>query len=414
MNKVGAAGMFLRSEGQQLDFTSGVIDLSDMFNTGVAPVVNKLLVDTGAEDPILESLQDNAEEARTRGVESRKFLAEPAQKSTGSTFGFEAPTQTPESTPSDPSNFDQNFEQDFSLGDESEPTQVTNGNFKVFSGSRDQIENFSSTRGDRKIALDFNDAGNKSARGIEIVLPRDASESEIAKARAWVKETHAFYKRNGIDVPIRRGDGIKIGGGKKGVIHTEPFFAANAKARNLIQSKGSEYADILSRTLGGIEGATFIAPHERRGQGANSGSFSERSFALQNILPELSKLSGGGSRNSSSGGKVLTAQVTRYGFEGDKYQRHDATSKGSKHEDIGNRNNKLVDDVSIALPPKTAKALGVDPKAGDIVQAKINGKWETFRVDDTAGDHNNHRIDFFDPNGKRIKIDGSKVQIRKA
>lgn len=118
MDKVGTAGMFLRSEGQQLDFTSGVIDLSDMFNTGVAPVVNKLLVDTGAEDPILESLQDNAEEARTRGVESRKFLAEPAQKSTESTFGFEKPTRTPEQTPSDPSNFDQNFEQDFTLSEE--------------------------------------------------------------------------------------------------------------------------------------------------------------------------------------------------------------------------------------------------------------------------------------------------------
>jgi len=109
----------------------------------------------------------------------------------------------------------------------------------------------------------------------------------------------------------------------------------------------------------------------------------------------------------------VTAQVTRYGYRGDSYQNHTATSAGSDHENIGNRNNRLERGVSVALPPMTARALGIDPKAGEYVEANIGGQWQKFRVDDTAGDHKNHRIDFYDPTGARIKIDGSEVQVRK-
>ena len=116
----------------------------------------------------------------------------------------------------------------------------------------------------------------------------------------------------------------------------------------------------------------------------------------------------------NSGGNTIKAQVTRYGFEGDKYQRHDATVNGSKHENLGNRSNLLEKNVSIALPPKTAKALGVDLKGDEFVEAKIGGKWQRFRVDDTAANHKNHRIDFYDPEGGRVDIDGSEVEIRKA
>lgn len=117
--------------------------------------------------------------------------------------------------------------------------------------------------------------------------------------------------------------------------------------------------------------------------------------------------------NTTPSSGVISAQVTRYGFEGDAYQNHTATSKGSKYEIIGNRNNRLEEGISIALPPKTSKALGINPKAGDFVEAEIGGEWQKFRVDDTAGNHKNHRIDFFDPSGKRVKIDGSKINIRK-
>ena len=116
---------------------------------------------------------------------------------------------------------------------------------------------------------------------------------------------------------------------------------------------------------------------------------------------------------TTSKGSVV-AQVTRYGFEGDKYQNHTATSKGSKYENIGNRSNKLRNGVSVALPPRTAKALGINLKAGEFVEANIGGKWQKFSVDDTTANHKNHRIDFFDPQGNKVKLDGSKIEIRKA
>ena len=110
---------------------------------------------------------------------------------------------------------------------------------------------------------------------------------------------------------------------------------------------------------------------------------------------------------------AISAQVTRYGFEGDAYQSHRATSKGSKYENIGNRSNTLEEGVSIALPPATAKKLGVNLKGGEYVEAYLGDTWQKFRVDDTAAKHKNDRIDFFDPKGIRKKIDGSQVQIRK-
>ena len=128
-----------------------------------------------------------------------------------------------------------------------------------------------------------------------------------------------------------------------------------------------------------------------------------------------SRSSGSPSRSSAPAkGGIVTAQVTRYGFKGDSYQNHTATSKGSDHENIGNRSNILKDGVSVALPPKTARALGINLKAGQFVEAKIKGRWQRFRVDDTTANHKNHRIDFYDPRGKRVKIDGSNVQLRKS
>jgi hypothetical protein len=117
--------------------------------------------------------------------------------------------------------------------------------------------------------------------------------------------------------------------------------------------------------------------------------------------------------NNSS--NSIQAQVTRYGMVGDPNQNKKATVNGSKHENLGNRNNLLEDGVSVALSPEFAKQLGVNLKAGEYVEANINGKWERFRVDDnTAKGLRNYRIDFYDPNGKRKAIDGNMVQVRKA
>lgn len=183
-------------------------------------------------------------------------------------------------------------------GEYEAPTTGEDVEFKVFTGSRDQIKGFSSSEGSRMVALDFNDADNKSARGIEIVLPRSHSAEERRLAEDYVRQVQKFFKSKGVIVPIRQnGTGIKIGGGKAGVIHTEPFFAANRAARRAIMSDPEGYARLLGSTLGKIPNMTFIAPHTRvgardsnPGEGARSGRFSERSFAKEVILPALMKI----------------------------------------------------------------------------------------------------------------------------
>lgn len=162
------------------------------------------------------------------------------------------------------------------------------GAYRVINKTRDQITGFSSKPGNRMISLDFNDADNKSARGIEIKVPKDATTEEIKAAEAWARETQDFYKKNGINVPLRHGNGIKRDGrGVSGVFHTEPFFAANKAAIKLLQNKPKEYADIVGRTLGNIQGAAFIPPHKSNDTGAVAGNINERDFAISTILPYL-------------------------------------------------------------------------------------------------------------------------------
>lgn len=163
------------------------------------------------------------------------------------------------------------------------------GSYRVSNKTRDQITGFSSKAGSRMIALDFNDADNKSARGIEIKVPSDASSDELNFSRAWARETQAFFKAHGVSIPIRRGDGIKKdGSGISGVFHTEPFFASNHAARKVIEEHGAEYAEILGRTLGNINGANFIPPHKQGAKGGTtSNGISERDFALKYIIPHL-------------------------------------------------------------------------------------------------------------------------------
>ena len=187
---------------------------------------------------------------------------------------------------------------------EGSPALSSVGSFKVFTGSRDQMSGFSSAPGSRKISLDFNDAENKAARGIEIVVPSGASDEEVAHAKAYAKATQAFLKSKGVVVPLRGDEGIALKSngsrrhGRGGVFHTEPFFASNTAARNAIMSDPEGYARVLGATLGKIPGTTFIAPHtlpgakdRNPGPGASSGEFSERSFAMNVILPALLKVS---------------------------------------------------------------------------------------------------------------------------
>lgn len=176
---------------------------------------------------------------------------------------------------------------------------MISGKFNVFSGTRDQLKSRNSKPGNRIVSLDFNDADNQSARGIEIVVPENATDEEVDAARQWVQQTHSFFKRHGVDVPIRRGDGIKRGGrGVSGFFHTEPFFVSNADAAKAIEANSDEYAEIMAGTLGNIPGATFIAPHKQNDPGASRDGINERDFAMQTILPSLQRISQSGRQSN--------------------------------------------------------------------------------------------------------------------
>lgn len=71
------------SEGRQLDFTSGVVNVAELFNTGVVPVVNGLLVDTGAEpetvavdDPFIDQAAIDLENSRANRQRSNAMFTQ--------------------------------------------------------------------------------------------------------------------------------------------------------------------------------------------------------------------------------------------------------------------------------------------------------------------------------------------------
>lgn len=169
-------------------------------------------------------------------------------------------------------------------------------NVRVISQSRDELSaaERKSTPGNRIISLDFNDATNKSAKGVEIVIPEDASPEERQASQEYVDAVEAFFKSHGHDSYPNRGVKTRkeVGSGKRGYYHTEPFFIADAQAVEIIKNNPEEYAHILATTLGKIGGARFIAPHEKNAQGAQGSIGSERQYALDNILPYLEKYMG--------------------------------------------------------------------------------------------------------------------------
>jgi hypothetical protein len=146
-------------------------------------------------------------------------------------------------------------------------------------------------QGERYISLDFNSSADGQARGVEIVIPDDASVMERRAAEAYVHETAGFFERHGVDVPIR---GVRTtsenGRGVPGRFHTEPFFVQDDGARAVMQRHADEYALILASTLGRIPGATFHAPHTSQDPGASYAGINERDFARDTLIPELESL----------------------------------------------------------------------------------------------------------------------------
>jgi hypothetical protein len=179
-----------------------------------------------------------------------------------------------------------------------EISAAASGGWNVSSKTRDELGE--SKPEARHVSLDFNDADG-TPRGVEIVIPQDASPAERAAAQAYVDRTVQWYASHGVKVPNR---GVKVQGavdeygnrqrGTPGRFHTEPFFVSDQEALGAMQKDPGGYAKILSETLGGIPGVTFHAPHKVNDPGATRGDLNERDFARSTIIPQLERIAKSG------------------------------------------------------------------------------------------------------------------------
>lgn len=164
------------------------------------------------------------------------------------------------------------------------------GSWQVTPQTRDQIKT-SSRAGQRQISLDFN-SGVATSRGVEIVIPYDATPEERAAAQAYVDKTVAWYQSKGIEVPKGRVLTKTGKGDKVSRFHTEPFYVQDADAMAAVQNDPDGYAAILEDTLGRLTGATFIAPHKTKDGGAQNDTINERDFARSYVIPALQRRKG--------------------------------------------------------------------------------------------------------------------------
>lgn len=178
------------------------------------------------------------------------------------------------------------------------------GQFGVTSSSRDELT-LGRQPGRRDVSLDFNAVAGGKATGGLIVIPDDATKEEILAAQQYVKGYQQLMASQGYEDYKLRGNGqygpgIKTTSenkrGKAGIFHTEPFFASDQRAVDIMTSEEGQkaYANLLASTLGRIEGVRFIAPHTTASQGAVTNvrgkQYSERNFAREFIIPELSAI----------------------------------------------------------------------------------------------------------------------------
>jgi hypothetical protein len=166
----------------------------------------------------------------------------------------------------------------------------SDGKFGFTYNTRDKLP--ASTANARQISLDFNAAANKNAKGIEIIIPNNATSIERALAMDYVNQTKEFFASKGVDVPVR---GVKTAAenkrGSANRFHTEPFFVHDSASRAAIESDPDGYAQVLANTIGKIPGAMFIPPHKSNDPGASANGINERDFAKGTIIPALERLS---------------------------------------------------------------------------------------------------------------------------
>jgi hypothetical protein len=186
----------------------------------------------------------------------------------------------------------------------------SSNNFGFTSKTRDLLPK--STADARQVSLDFNAAPSKNAKGVEIIIPNDASAIERAAAMDYVNKTQQYFAERGVEVPVRGVRTAKENGrGTPGRFHTEPFFVGHAEARKVMESDPDGYAQVLADTLGRIPNVTFIAPHKTNDPGASDGKFNERDFAKGSIIPALERLSRGDLSKQAMGTPEQQAEVTR-------------------------------------------------------------------------------------------------------
>jgi hypothetical protein len=186
----------------------------------------------------------------------------------------------------------------------------SSNNFGFTSKTRDLLPK--STAEARQVSLDFNAAPSKNAKGVEIIIPNDASAIERAAAMDYVNKTQQYFAERGVEVPVRGVRTAKENGrGTPGRFHTEPFFVGHAEARKVMESDPDGYAQVLADTLGRIPNVTFIAPHKTNDPGASDGKFNERDFAKGSIIPALERLSRGDLSKQAMGTPEQQAEVAR-------------------------------------------------------------------------------------------------------
>jgi len=172
---------------------------------------------------------------------------------------------------------------------------ITLENLTISNATREKYP--TGTGGLINISLDYNAAPKgKSASGVEIIIPDDASPEVVASAKAYVKRVKDFADSNGYGgYKIRKGgkfgDGIKTtsesklggGGGMKNTIHAEPFFNTDTKMQNIINENFSDFAKIYADVFKDLD-ARIVIPHTSQKTGAESELFgNEYSFGKRMI-----------------------------------------------------------------------------------------------------------------------------------
>lgn len=174
---------------------------------------------------------------------------------------------------------------------------AANGTFNVSYKTRDQLPK--SSANNRLISLDFNAAANPNARGVEVIIPNNATPQEKAAAQRYVNGTVEMFAKYGVKVPNR---GVKtVAQNKRGasdVIHLEPAFGMDKESMAILQQYPEEYAKVVSDSFSGLP-VTVIPPHKQGDPGASANGITEQGLAIQRLIPAFERLSQQGSAQAS-------------------------------------------------------------------------------------------------------------------